>query len=576
MLGKLSFWGNVVPFQSYGFTASRWHNLAVLAHEGERPVLASGVQSANHVPHLANAAFPAALSKAHQHFPDKSLIVVRNSKVLITERFLSAVERLIADVDADWSLLTGSGLGLNNERYNAHYSAAEPQLRYTPERRVALDSSPDVFVVSAQALSAWLDLASQADTLFEPAFIQYNLLAKRLAFYDPSLGCPINDRYLGRDYGHVRDELAYISTHLPMNQIVTLNGEFSLQKTTADSRKRPGGVQSESIQIRDAVREAMRPVLEPMKLSIVIRTIFKRAYLLHRLLASIVRALSPAVTLEVVLSSDIEPEKAREAFEATRKRFSTLNLKLALHDRNQHPEMKSRVRNLVLGVEKATSEYVWLLDDDDYVDPLAFEHLGEQLYYGVRPIFFVASKIQEEVWDENDDGHAVLTQSRDVGAWPADAWRVLFEGVNKVPVCGVVAPRERLLQALRSVPLRHDLSEDYAMHLALLLDRDLPPIVEIHQTLSHISMRGAEDSTMNMQDRMKWCADIFGFLHDLRYGEANLDRSILRLLVSVRQSNETPSSEITDLRATIAQLQDQNTTYRRQISFLLKELQTPA
>ena len=565
-----------MPFQSFGFSDARWQDLATLAVEAAHPIFDPSVQCVNHVPSLGELSFHAALLKAHLHFPNKSIIVVRNPHAFVSERFLNAVVALKSRMNSDWSLLSGAGLGVNNERYNAHYSATEPHLCHAPELRSALDSAPDIYVLNAAALNDWFASNIRADAVFEAVFMQHGLLSKRLAFYDPSLGCPINGRYLVRDYAAVMNEISEIAPNSKLAQIVTLGGQFSLAKETAESGQRPGATYLASVPLREVVRDAMQSVQERMTLSIVVRTIFKRHYLLQRLLASIVRALSPAVTVEVLLSSDINPERARADFKMTQQKFPMLNLKLALHNPDESAGTASRVRNLMLGVEKASSEYVWLMDDDDFIDPLAFEHLAAQLYFGVRPLFFVGSSIHREEWEVQDDGRAVLSNSSVIGAWSADAWRQLFEGVNKVPICGVIAPRARLLKALKSIPFRHNLSEDYVMHLALLLDRELPPIVELHQSFSHISMRGAEDSTMESSDRSRWCQDIFGFLHDLQYAGGDLDRSPLFLLLSARRQSETSHPEIEALRASVTHLQTQIASYRRQIAYLLEKIQSPS
>jgi hypothetical protein len=130
------------------------------------------------------------------------------------------------------------------------------------------------------------------------------------------------------------------------------------------------------------------------------------------------------------------------------------------------------------------------------------------------------------------------------------------------------------MAALSSFPLRFNLSEDYAMHLAILLEPDLPPIVEIEEELSHISMRDDTDTTMNSKNRAGWCSDISGFLQDLFYDSNERDRSFLRLVTAVRTSPPPPGEEVLSLRKAVEELHQKNAVLSRQLSILSSALQS--
>ena len=99
--------------------------------------------------------------------------------------------------------------------------------------------------------------------------------------------------------------------------------------------------------------------------------------------------------------------------------------------------------------------------------------------------------------------------------YPASGWREMFSGVNKLPVCALVMPREILIARLRAFKFRHDLSEDYALFLLVLTDPALPALIELPGAFGHISLRPGEVHSVTMTDRRPWACDIALYLADL-------------------------------------------------------------
>ena len=167
------------------------------------------------------------------------------------------------------------------------------------------------------------------------------------------------------------------------------------------------------------------------------------------------------------------------------------------------------------GLRAAAGEYVAIMDDDDYVDLFAFGEMERALFLGARPVMVTGSDVHDEEWIETSSGGHVLI-GRDVRAtYPATGWRKMFGGVNRLPICAFVMPRERVLARLDAFDFRHDLSEDYALHLLLLTDPQLPPVVELPGTFGHISIRKDETHSMTLEDRRPWVRDIALYLADL-------------------------------------------------------------
>lgn len=561
-----------MTFAIYAFEEPRWSNFCVVDKQFEKTSLVGDLNTVGLSLTHAKASFLDAVRQALLLFPNKDILVVRNPNVQLNEPVLESASDFVSKNPSPWSLLSGLGLGINNERYVAHYSTQEPTLSFCKERRIILDASPDIYLLNSGAVRNLLEFDIELDHAFEPLLIQFALKTGRHAWFDPKMGCAINGPLNARDAFKIRQELELNSSKIGLKELKTLSGEFQIPLPATKGARLP----DEVLLRRGAAEllvESMSTIAEQFTLSIVVRTMFSRAHLLNRLLSSITRSLVSSVPVQVVLSTDCEEAVAVNGFAKVKQHFPKLDLELACHEKGNSLHMASRVRNLLFGAAAARFEYVWFMDDDDYVDPMACATLARQLYDGIRPIFFAAAGIHEEIW-ETRETKAVVSQTRRLGSWGADGWRTLFSGVNKVPVCGVIAPKARVLAALSSLPLNYNLSEDYVMHMAILLEPDLPPIVEISEEMSHISMRDDQDTTMNVKDRAGWCGDIFGFLQELMYRSKDRDRTVLRLIAAVQPFSPVLGDEIADLRRAVQELHEKNAVLNRQVSILTSALQS--
>jgi len=517
-----------------------------------------------------------ALRLARAKFSNKHILLVRNLNVLLDSRFCDAAVNFTVQKKNSWSLGAGAGLCANGRVHNAHYSEKNPSLTYGPEEFVIIDAFSDLTILNGSAVDEWLAAGLEFDVEFEAAFIQYSMLSGRLAFYNPSLACSLLGQFFDRDSSRSGLEVAENSRKLGLSEVRSLSGVVNNKvvfRSAGDDFEDSGPLLMRS---SDVFNRAISQILEPLSVSIVVRTVFGRPHLLRRLLASIVRSLTPGISLEVLLSTDNESENAKREYDQILLSFPMLKLKLVKNDKANSAYSSSRVRNLIGGVSEAELDYVWIVDDDDYIDPIALEVLAAQIYGGMKPIIFSASSIHEECWEKVIDGKSVLASTRQIGSWEAQGWRTLFSGVNRVPICGVTAPRQRIEQALTTLSRWHDLSEDYAMHIALLLTPDLPPIVEVPVPLTHISMRSTEDTTMGLADRAPWCRDIFGFLHELMYTNESSDCSILRVLTAAQSAPLLEGRIGESVAREISELREQNATLMRQVRYLADRLKITA
>ena len=502
----------------------------------------------------------------------RPILVRRNPKAMAFPRFVSGALAVVAelkDMGVNWSLLAGGGMGLNGERYVAHYSAIEPFLSYAPETRIVVDVLPDIYLLSFEGLSQFfLGQPDHLTAVFEPLFIQDSMKRGMPSFYDPRLGCPVNGHYSRRDFTSMQREFDQLESP-PARELKTLSGDLTATAPLRSTAKEKDARACDPLpSFYKLKRELMSSLCEPLSISIVVRTLFKRRHLAERLLASIVRASIPGVKTEVVLSTDVDPKAAKEGLQALQSKFPMLALKLAINPAAKANEAHSRVRNLLGGAAAAGSDYIWFIDDDDYLDPEALRTLEQQVYFGVKPVFFVDTAVHNEKWDVRESGHAVVESSAYSHTWTADGWRTLFSGVNRLPVCGAIMPRDMFMRAVQAFNFRYDLSEDYILHLLMLTQSELPCFVELTGPMCHVSIRDVNENTMNVSDRTQWCVDIHGFLNDLLYGSDKLARSMFRYMPVIRVDQALAPGEVAASNARVELLDAQLRACQRQIEHL--------
>ncbi len=99
--------------------------------------------------------------------------------------------------------------------------------------------------------------------------------------------------------------------------------------------------------------------------------------------------------------------------------------------------------------------------------------------------------------------------------YPSSGWREMFGGVNCLPVCALIMPRDKLVARLDAFSFAHDLSEGYPLFLLLLTAPALPEIVGLPGAFGHISLRPQDRPSITMEDRRPWVRDIALYLADL-------------------------------------------------------------
>ena len=438
------------------------------------------------------------------------VVVVRNPRLVLDadlpNRIAAALERL-APINGAWAVAGAGGLTPAGGRVCALYSAETPFLPSVPSPKPLTDPMPDLWIADAGYLRG---LTRQGRALpvtgLEAALALQGYLDGRVSVFVPELVAGIDGPLRSRDPVRLTCALRdWFDGAVEEASVETLLGPVTLAAPPRPDRP------EQPRPLAEAIERVVRAHCAPLSLSIVTRTRFRRLHLLERLLTSITRARPDDGEIEIVLSTDTEEAVHAPAMDHLRAAFVNLDLRLQVNPAEGH----SRVTNLVGGLRAASKTHVAVMDDDDYVDLFAFDEMRPALFLGARPLMVTGAQVHEEDWVETPSGRHQLVNSTERTAYPATGWRDMFGGVNRLPVCAMIAPRDRLLARLDAFEFRHDLSEDYALALTLLTDPDLPEIAEIPGTFGHISLRPTEGQSIAMEDRRPWCRDIALYLSDL-------------------------------------------------------------
>lgn len=484
-----------------------------------------------------------------------------------------------AAAGAQWAVLAAAGSCLAGNTYSVVYPSATPRLFTCNIPRPVVDCGLELFLLDAAFLRA---LSAQGTSLdIQPEFFPHwcvltGYLNGRLSVFRPELAIGVNGAERGRDATRLASMLRLaFGSRLPDDALPSMMGMIPIDPVAGhasgdgDRNPRDRLLARALTPLAELVRQAAQPVVTPMSLSIVTRTRFMRDHLLRRMLTSVTRArVQQDFELEVVLSTDVDEYHANESYRALQADFPELKLVLQLN-RGRFPH--SRVDNLVGGILAASRDYVAILDDDDFVDLDAFDPMSSARFLGHDPLLLMSSQVHEEVWREASTGRCILESSLPAQTYRAENYRRMFLGSNPLPICAMLAPRKWLQARLDKLSLRHDLSEDYAIYLALLSAPDLPPLLAIDHVFCMISSRSDGSNTITMEDRRPWVRDITLFMHDLFVSDPVPGTGVLQVLGQAKVPSNAAarfieaakdsgagrqSREIAMLKAEIAHLRD--------------------
>jgi hypothetical protein len=278
---------------------------------------------------------------------------------------------------------------------------------------------------------------------------------------------------------------------------------------------------------RPADRPAQRDLLDLFELSLTearprrasltlcCRTQFSRPELLWRALVSFGFAKNEArgyLDFEVRLVTDCNPALAAPHLESFRREFPALELE-CWHHTVRKPR-HSRADLIFAALERAQTDSVWFVDDDDYVMPGAAQALARTLMPGDDVIVVGDSLKIEETWEvPKGEDRPALTDSRTTGTFSRHNLFRVLTGANHIPICSVLWPVRFMAAQLAARKALGDYNEDYFLLLAALS----APQAEVRlldATIAGVSFRGS-GNTVSETDRAAWHYSYTTFLQEI-------------------------------------------------------------
>lgn len=421
-------------------------------------------------------------------------IVCSNRNSIIWD--LPLVERVEAEIAAmnaisiDWLCLVADGLTIDGKRLAAAFFDAERTL--TPDRgRNCVVQTSGLFYVFNVARLQRLGLLSLPNVDFVEMVNQLIIIgyANGLASLqtDRLYPCFADQRRLG--YVGLEEQVGRV------NAIEFLSdSKISVNELTISRRCEL---------LREWVQNVARELAPNHTLSFVIRSIFKRPFLLRRCLISIdyiCRSLDMPV--EIVITTDIDPKKADDAIAELEVDFP--NLRFVRADGNSETG-HSRVRNLVAGIKATTGTRVAIIDDDDFYTPEAVGAFSMSCRSDHLVLF--DTQIVNEKWDTSG-----VKAQRELISYgyrhQARGWVETVSGYNSIPLCGVIYPGDFARAVIEEYEFRFDYSEDFVFHLMTFTHRLRSPLMVLGVLGAFQSHRVGDDNVSTVEDRTPWVLDV--------------------------------------------------------------------
>jgi SAM-dependent methyltransferase len=158
--------------------------------------------------------------------------------------------------------------------------------------------------------------------------------------------------------------------------------------------------------------------------------------------------------------------------------------------------------DLLLGVVRAEErDFVWYVDDDDFLREGALRSVARMLRPGEPQLVVGHSRIFHEAWtSETTGGEAVRSEPGPL--FPAGRVLWALGGENPTPICSMVLPVQALRERTRDVAALGEYMEDYFL-LMQLLSRGESLVDTIDIEIAGISIREG-GNTVTQSDRTVW------------------------------------------------------------------------
>lgn len=278
---------------------------------------------------------------------------------------------------------------------------------------------------------------------------------------------------------------------------------YARRSPTPSDGASPSGIPHDTARSVGLDLGAVRP--DP-SITVVVRTTGRRPRLLRRNLEALATAHERSEIAEVLVVATSEWGDPREALAELDGRHSSLpigTLSVASSD------VPSRSAALTAGLRGASGDYVWFVDDDDWVTPESVASLKGAVHAADRPVLVGRSDAYAEEWRDGQ-----LVSRSFARTYHPDEWYRAFTGWNFLPVCSLVVPRRSALERLEGRRIDADLGEDYLLQL-LVLTAPGTAVQVVDETIARISWREGGDNAVTMEDRGPWLREMTSHVSSL-------------------------------------------------------------
>jgi len=277
--------------------------------------------------------------------------------------------------------------------------------------------------------------------------------------------------------------------------------------------------QRDILELYDKCLEPSRAVGRP-SVTICCRTQFLRLEMLERAVLSFAAFRQHTCALahvEVRLITDASPEAV--APEVRRLQQTHPGAALECWHHEIRPNRYSRTDLLMAAIERAGTDYIWFIDDDDFVNAATGPVLARSLAAGA-PLVVVASSARiQETWRAGNGAQTPglqgarrleLTHTEQSPAYQATHVFRILKGLNFVPICSMILPVPLMRDRISKVQALGDYNEDYFL-LLLALTASRVEVCLLDCELSSVSIRG-DENTVAQKDRSGWHLSLATFL----------------------------------------------------------------
>jgi hypothetical protein len=239
------------------------------------------------------------------------------------------------------------------------------------------------------------------------------------------------------------------------------------------------------------------------------RTQFRRLEMLERAITSFSIAEIASrgkLKLEATLITDCPPEAAVSHLRTFQAKFPLLGLQCWTHVVRE--PRSSRTDLILAAIERAETDYIWFVDDDDYVLPGAPEALARTLIPAEETIVVGNSLQMYETWLDG-----AFVESKLANRFSSRKLYNILSGANHVPVCGYLLPLSKAKSILSMKRALGDYYEDYFILLSFLC-APRADVRLLDADLAAVSIRDT-GNTVTQTDRSQWNSSLATFMQEI-------------------------------------------------------------